>query len=225
MIPKECKRLAEVDFPIAEVGRYALAEKARRMGTPHQAASLVGLAAIGLLKGGADGVCSCQIRVTNTDESAGAAASLPAKVRPWSSRRSQESQAALEKVVIKTLAGFLNANQGGTLLIGVDDAGTVVGLAADYELLKKKDRDGFELRLQQLIARDLGESISSFLTVTFHEIDGEDVSQITVDPSDHPVYVEEGQGAAFYLRTGNATRPLPVNEVVKFVQHRWSRTT
>lgn len=36
MIPKECKRLAEVDFPIAEVGRYALAEKARRSGTPHQ---------------------------------------------------------------------------------------------------------------------------------------------------------------------------------------------
>ena len=36
MIPKECKRLAEVDFPIAEVGRHALAEKARRTGTPHQ---------------------------------------------------------------------------------------------------------------------------------------------------------------------------------------------
>jgi adenine-specific DNA methylase len=36
MIPKICKRLAEVDFPIAEVGRHALAEKARRMGTPHQ---------------------------------------------------------------------------------------------------------------------------------------------------------------------------------------------
>jgi putative DNA methylase len=36
MIPRECKRLAEVDFPIAEVGRHSLAEKARRMGTPHQ---------------------------------------------------------------------------------------------------------------------------------------------------------------------------------------------
>ena len=36
MIPKECKRLIEVDFPIAEVGKYSLAEKARRMGTPHQ---------------------------------------------------------------------------------------------------------------------------------------------------------------------------------------------
>jgi len=36
MIPKECKRLAEVDFPIAMVGKHALAEKARRFGTPHQ---------------------------------------------------------------------------------------------------------------------------------------------------------------------------------------------
>lgn len=36
MIPKECKRLAEVDFPIAAVGKYALAEKATRTGTPNQ---------------------------------------------------------------------------------------------------------------------------------------------------------------------------------------------
>jgi adenine-specific DNA methylase len=36
MIPKECKRLAEVEFPISIVGRHSLAEKARRMGTPHQ---------------------------------------------------------------------------------------------------------------------------------------------------------------------------------------------
>ena len=27
MIPKECKRLAEVDFPIAEVGKHAVSEK------------------------------------------------------------------------------------------------------------------------------------------------------------------------------------------------------
>jgi len=36
MIPKECKRLAEVDFPIALVGNHSLAEKTRRSGTPHQ---------------------------------------------------------------------------------------------------------------------------------------------------------------------------------------------
>lgn len=30
MIPKECKRLGEVDFPIAEVSRYAALEKSIR---------------------------------------------------------------------------------------------------------------------------------------------------------------------------------------------------
>ena len=34
MIPKECKRLAEVDVPIAEVSRHAAREKSIRHGHP-----------------------------------------------------------------------------------------------------------------------------------------------------------------------------------------------
>ena len=34
MIPKECKRLGEMDFPIAEVSRYAVREKSIRHGHP-----------------------------------------------------------------------------------------------------------------------------------------------------------------------------------------------
>ena len=34
MIPQECKRLAEVDFPIAEVSRHAVQEKSIRHGHP-----------------------------------------------------------------------------------------------------------------------------------------------------------------------------------------------
>src|SRR5271166_1905712 len=34
MIPKECKRLAEVDFPIAEVSRHSAREKSIRHGLP-----------------------------------------------------------------------------------------------------------------------------------------------------------------------------------------------
>jgi hypothetical protein len=130
----------------------------------------------------------------------------------------------VERAVIKTLASFLNAKKGGTLLIGVDDGGGLSGLEDDYATLQKKDRDGFQLHLRQVIGRDLGESIAPFLTVTFHELDGHDVCQITVEPSDHPVYVPEGQGVAFYLRIGNATRALPVNEAVRYVQTRWGNT-
>ena len=34
MIPRECKRLAEVDFPIAEVSQHAAREKSIRHGHP-----------------------------------------------------------------------------------------------------------------------------------------------------------------------------------------------
>ena len=34
MIPKSCRRLAEVDFPIAEVSRHAVREKSIRHGHP-----------------------------------------------------------------------------------------------------------------------------------------------------------------------------------------------
>ena len=131
---------------------------------------------------------------------------------------------ALEKAVIKTLAGFLNA-EGGTLLIGVNDAGDAVGIAVDYNTLKKSNRDGFELHLRNLITRDLGDAAAVYLTVTFHEIDGHDICQISIDPSDHPIYVEDKKEAIFFLRTGNATRPLSVKEAIKYVPHRWGKTS
>ena len=139
-------------------------------------------------------------------------------------RREDRINKALEGVVVKTLAGFLNA-AGGTLLIGIDDAGAPVGLAADYDTLKKQDRDGFELHLQNLLARNLGEAAAAtFLGVNFHEIDGQDICQVTAEPSDHPVYVEHQREAIFYLRVGNGTRPLAVKDAVQYVGQHWGKT-
>lgn len=138
----------------------------------------------------------------------------------WDHKESRVNK-DLEKVVVKTLAGFLNAKTGGTLLLGVGDDRQPVGLEEDYASLKKGDRDGFELHLHQLVATQLGESVAPFMTVTFHGIDGHDVCHISIEPSDHPVYVQESGAATFWLRVGNATRSLPVNETVKYVQTRW----
>ncbi len=60
----------------------------------------------------------------------------------WDLRENKLNR-ALEAVVLKTLAGYMNGN-GGTLLIGVADDGSVTGLEQDYKTLKKPDRDGFE---------------------------------------------------------------------------------
>ena len=138
----------------------------------------------------------------------------------WDTNEQQVNK-ELEGMVVKTLAAFLNT-EGGTLLIGVDDSGGIIGLAGDYGSLKGQSRDAFQLHLQNVVGRDLGDALSAaYLTVNFHEIDGEDICQVTVDPSDQPVYVENSNQALFYVRSGNMTRSLPVDETVKFVQHRW----
>ncbi|KKL69002.1 hypothetical protein LCGC14_2119350, partial [marine sediment metagenome] len=61
----------------------------------------------------------------------------------------------LEFVIIKTIAGFMNT-EGGTLLIGVTDDGEIIGVENDLKTLKKKDRDGYELLLNDLISSYIG---------------------------------------------------------------------
>ena len=55
MIPKECKRLAEVDFPIAVVSKHS-ARKVDPARAPVHTALMVGEAATGSLSLNADGV-------------------------------------------------------------------------------------------------------------------------------------------------------------------------
>ena len=128
----------------------------------------------------------------------------------------------LERVVVKTIAGFLNG-QGGNLLIGVADSGDILGLDQDYASSQAiQDRDGFELHLTKLLSNALGMSAQAFVTVTFHSVGGKDVCQVATQPSDHPIYVDDGGSSIFYLRTGNATNPLPVDETVQYYKTRWT---
>ena len=58
MIRRECKRLAEVDFPIAEVSKHAAREKSIPARASLNAAPVVGAATAGFVAGGADGVAA-----------------------------------------------------------------------------------------------------------------------------------------------------------------------
>lgn len=135
--------------------------------------------------------------------------------------RQQLVNKTLERVVAKSIAGFLNSSTGGTLLIGVADDGSVVGLEPDYNVIKRGDRDGFENQLTQVLVSNLGESAMAYVETSFHDLEGRDICQVNARPSDHPIYVFEAQTSTFYLRTGNATRPLPPHEFAKFVTSRW----
>lgn len=130
---------------------------------------------------------------------------------------------ALETVVLKTLAGYLNNSLGGTLLIGVSDNGKILGLDKDYQSLKRQDQDGYEQALMTAIATQLGADLCQFVKVLFHVVNGKHVCRLIILASPHPVFLNQGNTPKFYLRTGGGTRDLNIQEAVEFIARRWSR--
>lgn len=123
----------------------------------------------------------------------------------------------LEHVILKSIAGFLNG-KGGTLIIGVDDYGKILGLANDYWSLKIKTKDGFEQRLMLIISNTFGKNICSKIRVSFHEIKDKEICSLMIERSKRPVYVKENNQTTFFLRTGNVTNPLSTSETVEYLE-------
>jgi ATP-dependent Lon protease len=140
----------------------------------------------------------------------------------WNYRKGGQDP-ALELAVVKTVAGFMNA-KGGTLLIGVDDEGQVLGLDKDYKITPKGNKDGFELWLTTNFMNCLGKTESMGLDVSFTNIDGADVCLIDVNPSSKPVFVNAPKSKIedeFYVRMNNQTQRLSKAELLDYQKDRW----
>ena len=126
----------------------------------------------------------------------------------------------LQTPSLKTIAAFLNSREGGTLLVGVSDDGSVFGLDSDYASLRKPgkdDRDLFLLHLGQAVANSVGMAASANVRQEILEVGGKDLCRVHVRPSAFPVDAEvvevdkKGQHnkkTAFYGRFGNGTREI-----------------
>ena len=134
----------------------------------------------------------------------------------------QKANPDLERVVVKTIVGFLNSENGGTLIIGMSDGKQVLGLEADYASFKttKPDRDGFELRLHSMLISAIGESrCTRYIKPHFCSLHGKELCIITVAPASEPVFLE--QEDQLYVRVGNSTRPFGVQEALDYSRDRW----
>jgi ActR/RegA family two-component response regulator len=139
----------------------------------------------------------------------------------WDMRQNKVNR-DLEGVIVKTVCAFLNTEGGGTLLIGVDDAGNAIGLESDYRTLKRQDRDGYENFLTTLLLGAYGKDVSPHLRIDFQEVEGQDVCRISVTVAPRPVFVPDGLGGEhLYIRTGNSTRQLSTREAIDYCRTRW----
>lgn len=140
--------------------------------------------------------------------------------------RTGEKDARMELVIVKTLSAFLNSD-GGTLLIGVDDDGQPLGLSHDYATLRTGDADRFELWLHDLISTALGQNAAANAEVAIESVPTDDgpreVCRISVSASARPVYLVPAKNSPreFWVRIGNSTRQLAVDQAAEYIMHRW----
>jgi membrane protein YdbS with pleckstrin-like domain len=135
--------------------------------------------------------------------------------------RKGEVSREMERMVLKTIVGFMNAD-GGTLLIGVGDNGTIAGLDNDYKALPKKNRDGFENHLSMLLKTTIGLPFANYISVEFENIDGKDICIVSVRESHKPAYLQgSDKKEEFFVRVGNSTQPFSMRETEEYIGTHW----
>ncbi len=139
--------------------------------------------------------------------------------------RAEQADKKMEHVITKTVCGFLNS-EGGTLLIGVDDDGQVLGLDADMHTLGSKgNRDGYELFLRQHLDSNLSIQTASVVRIRFEDHPSGEVCVVSVAASGKSTFAkphEGGQGPTeFWVRIGNATKQLHGDDMIDYRDDHW----
>lgn len=134
-----------------------------------------------------------------------------------------EKDPKIEWALVKTVAGFMNSH-GGTLLVGVSDAGEPVGIEEDFAHLKKADTDGWQLWLTDLIATYLGKGVAAELDVRLVQLGGKHVARVVAGPASEPIFATPPGGSdspAFMVRINNSTQELKGPEILSYKTSRW----
>jgi hypothetical protein len=122
----------------------------------------------------------------------------------------------IEHGVLKTIAGFMNA-EGGQLLIGVEDTGKVLGVDADGF----PNEDKMTLHFVNVVKARLGPHNMMFLDSRYEPVDGKKVLVVSCRRASKPVFVQEGGFERFYVRTLASTTELMGSHAQHYIQERF----
>ncbi len=123
----------------------------------------------------------------------------------------------MEMGVLRTLAGFLNTN-GGTLIIGIYDDGSPLGINADgFE-----NEDKMNLHLVNIVKSRMG--ILAMTTIHSHFEDHKNYRVMVVNcrKSSKPVFVKDGDMERFFIRTGPSTTELSPSQTQEYIRQRFN---
>lgn len=105
-------------------------------------------------------------------------------------------------VILKTIAGFLNAS-GGVLYIGVRDTGDVIGLKEDFAYMECT-ADSYERFIRSRIVNSFGKDVNSLITFKFESFGNRQICEIHIPKYEKFVTLDN----TIWQRQGNETRVL-----------------
>ena len=117
----------------------------------------------------------------------------------------------LEHASLKTVAAFLNSF-GGTLLVGVEDDGEVLGIEVD----NYKNDDKYLLNFGHLIRDKIGPNTIGNVNAEIISVHGKKVLRVDVQPSAKPAYLTFKGEEFFYVRTGPSTVHLKHSDFLNY---------
>lgn len=124
----------------------------------------------------------------------------------------------ITQAIMKSIAAFLNS-EGGTLVIGVDDAKNIVGIEHDgFE-----NNDKFLLHLTNSITNAIGPHLYDLLDMKFVSHIGKDICVVEVKESPEPVWCKTKKGESkFFVRTGPQSIPLDDVKSAEYIRTHFS---
>ena len=118
---------------------------------------------------------------------------------------------AIEHSVLKTVVAFLNS-EGGTLLIGVEDDGNVLGTEAD----NFPNDDKYLLHFGNLVNNKIGKQYTDQIRWNLKELQEKRILRVDFSASSSPVFLKAKAGEEFYIRSGPSSVQLSPSEVLEY---------
>lgn len=143
----------------------------------------------------------------------------------WSLKEGRRNDNTVTHAALKTIAAFLNT-EGGDLIIGVADDGSIVGI----ELDQFDNDDKFMLHLAQVVRNGLGDRSGTCIDPKTQIIGGKTVCVVSCQRSPEPVFlkwkgVEASPDGDFFVRSGPGTVRFPTDSASEYIRTRFRPLT
>lgn len=131
--------------------------------------------------------------------------------------RQQKKSPDIEHASLKSICAFLNS-EGGDLLIGVRDDGSIEGIETD----QFENDDRFLLHLWMLIKTTMGHEVTEWVKTTLQQFGTKTVCRVNCQRAGRPVFLNHKGAEAFYVRIGPASNSLEIRSALNYIDEHFN---